>query len=518
MGDANPDLTALARAKRDAKRLRKALAAGDPAAAARLAAVFGDRRRPETATHADCLQVLAREHGAESWPRLKLAVETAALDRSHRVEALGRAVTAGNFLMVERLLALDPALPHAHLGLQLAFALDEASASLARDPAAATRPIADRPPVCWLAFSRLPQRAPEMVERQIALLDALIAGGADVNAGQPAEPGSDHRLSPLYGALGHAGNLELARALLARGANPNDNESLYHATELGDLEGVRLLFEHGAEVGHTNAFLRMLDVENADGVRLFLSHGANPNAPPYRHPTAEPAEARNALHHAILRGRSGEIIALLLDAGVDTTAPYDGRSPYALARIWGNASAARLLESRGLATPLAPVERFLASLAEADSVAARAVLAEHPSLLGALTVKDLTRQTELAMAADHLETLRLMAELGFDPDLPGEGGMPPVHAAAWWGHADIVEMYVGLGARLDTVNGYGADALGTAVHGSANCPGRDHGDYERTVRALVASGAMIRPERGHLEMGSEAVTLLLEALLEEERS
>ncbi len=113
----------------------------------------------------------------------------------------------------------------------------------------------------------------------IALLDALLEAGADVDQGFPAEPASDHRLTALYGAIGHAGNIRLAEALLDRGADPNDNESLYHATELPDLDGVRLLLAHGAEIGTTNAFYRMLDRESTEGVRLFLANGADPNSP-----------------------------------------------------------------------------------------------------------------------------------------------------------------------------------------------------------------------------------------------
>lgn len=503
-------------AKRAAKRLRKQLRDGDADALARFHRVFGDRRDPAAATHADCLHVIAREAGAESWPRLKLAVETAALTQEQRAKQLGRAVTNGNFHLVDRLLSLDPALPDAHFGLQLAFARKEpALAVLTRDPSLATTPIGGRLPIHVLCASRIHQRAPEAVEDMIELLEALLAAGADVNQGYPAKPGEDHELSPLYCALGHAGNLRLAEALLRHGADPNDNESLYHATELPSLEGVGLLFRHGAEVGTTNAFLRMLDRESPEGVRLFLANGADPNAPPYRHPSPEPADDRNALHHAILRGRSGEIGALLLDHGVDPTARHDGRSAYALAVISGNRAMAGMLAARGLQTELSPAERFLAAIADGDGAEAKRLLSETPSLWDDLTDKDLKRPTELAMNRDSLPVLRLLAELGFDPDRKGESDMPPIHAAAWWGHAEIVEMYLGLGVDLESRNMFGGTALGTAIHGSMNCPGAEEGDYLRCARALVEAGAKILPEHGHLEMGSEDVTLFLEERLED---
>ncbi len=502
-------------AKKAAKALRRALAAGDAAARDRFRAVFGDRKGPDQAVHADCLHVIAREAGAESWPRLKLAVETAALSRADRITALERAIANGAFHRVDRLLALDPSLVDAHLGLQLAFARrDAVRAALDRDPSLAVTPIGRRWPLHHLCFSKLHQRDPGAVEAMVALLDALLSAGADINQGFPAELGSDHQLSALYGALGHAGNLALAQALLARGANPNDNESLYHATELETLDGVRLLFAHGAEIGRTNAFFRMLDRENPDGVRLFLANGADPNAPVYDHPTDRPKDRRNALHHAILRGRSGDIGTVLVDHGVDLAARFDGRTPYALAIACGNRSMAEMLAGRGADTALAPAETFLAAIAADDADRARTILAEHPEVWNALTPRDRQRQTDLAMAADSLPILRLMADLGFDPNHPGESDMPPIHAAAWWGHADTVAFYIGLGVDLERVNMFGGAALGTAIHGSTNCPGRETGDYLRCVQRLVEAGARIVPEAGHLEMGTEEVTAYLEDRLD----
>ena len=511
--------TSLASAKQAAKQLRRALAAADPAAVARFAAVFADRRDPATATHADCLHVVAREAGAESWPRLKLAVETAAMSRDDRVVRLRRAVANGTFYVVDRLLSLDPGLADADIGLQLAFARrDAVLARLAADPALATRPRetqqGPRWPIHDLCFSKIHQREPARGPDQVALLDALVAAGADVNQGTPAEPDSDHTLSPLYGALGHAANLPLAAALLRHGADPNDNESLYHATELPDLDGVRLLFANGAAIGHTNAFYRMLDRESLDGIRLFLANGADPNDPVYRHPAPDPADERNALHHAIFRGRSGEVGALLIDHGADVHATFDGHTPYALAVVCGNTSMAEMLAARGLDTGLSPGEQFLAAVARGDTAAARAAVAADPDLIAGLSDRDRRRQTELAMDRSALPILEVMADVGFDPNLPGESDMPPIHAAAWWGHADIVDMYLRRGVELETVNMFGGTALGTAVHGSANCPGRDDGDYLRVVAALVDAGARINPEVGHLDIGSEAVVAYLEECLE----
>ena len=506
-----PGTRTLATAKKAAKALKKALRAGDGAAVHRFRSVFGDRRDPQTASHADCLHVIAREAGAESWPRHKLAVDTAAMTRAERIGQLERAVAGGNVPLMDRLLALDPTLADAHFGLQLALVRTGAAlAALDRTPHLATTPIGHRRPIHHLCFSRIADRHPDAPAAMIVLLDALVAAGADVNQGYPAEPGSDHTLSPLYGALGHAGNLALAEALLTRGADPNDNESLYHATELASLDGVRLLFAHGAEIGTTNAFYRMLDREWPEAVALFLAHGANPDDPLYRHPGSAPADDRNALHHAILRGRSAAVGRLLIDAGVDLGARFEGRSPYALALATGNRAMADLLAERGATTPPTPAEAFLAAIARLDDAEARRLLATRPRLWDDLTGRDLSRATDLATARHSLPVLKLMAALGFDPNRKGESDMPPIHAAAWWGLAETVGFYCSLGVDLETANMFGGGTLGTAIHGSMNCPGRADGDYVACVETLLAAGAAIRPEQGHLEMGSEAVTALLE--------
>jgi len=509
-------------AKRNAKQLRRALANEDHDAIKRFSAVFGARKSPQDANHADCLHIIAIEAGAPSWPRLKLAIETAAMNRQNRLAALVGAVINGNFRMVQRLLELEQNLFDAHPGLMAAFGREEQlRACLRQQPENARTAIEGYPVISLLCFSKWhlhDQANDDLVEKQIRILDLLLDHGCSLDTMVPAEPGSDHGLSLLYGALGHAANLKLAAALLDRGVSPNDNESLYHATELPDLDGVRLLFRYGAKVGHTNAFYRLLDRETIDGVKLFLDHGADPNAPLYQHPTTEPMDVRNALHHAIIRGRSAKVCELLITADADATQPFNGRSPYALAKSCGNQDAARLLERLGLITALDPAAELMAAICANDRAGAYKILEDQPNLVSSLSQDDLSRQTELAMRAESLPILALMVELGFDINFKGESDSPPIHSGAWWGHPEIVDLYIRAGAKLDLINMFGGDTLGTAIHGSSHCPARENGDYIAVVTALLDAGATIKPDHGHLEMGSDAVTLLLESRLETVKS
>ena len=89
--------------------------------------------------------------------------------------------------------------------------------------------------------------------------------------------------------------------LLAAGANPDDDESVYHATETSDHTCLRLLLDAGARVEGTNALAHALDTEDPAKVRLLLEHDAGSEVERsllwaiYREPLAGgPAPARRA--------------------------------------------------------------------------------------------------------------------------------------------------------------------------------------------------------------------------------
>lgn len=258
--------------RRDATALKKAFKAGEPSALARVAAQR-PRSGGEPLKHADFLHVIARELGFAAWPHLKLSAETQGMDRAGRQQRLGIALANGQDFVVSRLLEEDPDLPTGNIGLCCRLYLkDEVARILAADPAAATRPAPLNPPLCMMAQSKAIHQFPDREADMLAIADMLLAGGADVNYGAPME-GADHTLSTLYFAIGHAGNMALGEWLLDHGADPNDGESLYHATELGHHGGLRLLLAHGADPTGTNALLRAMDFHDVEAVRLLLEAG-----------------------------------------------------------------------------------------------------------------------------------------------------------------------------------------------------------------------------------------------------
>ncbi|MEO1000347.1 MAG: ankyrin repeat domain-containing protein [Pseudomonadota bacterium] len=467
------------RLRRRARTLLRDARAGDPAAAARLATVA--RGTPRLA---DALHVIAREAGHESWPKLLAEAEIAALDRAGRIARLDRALHHGQHWMTARLLAEDPTLAAADLGLRAALLDAEGvHATLAADPRAAVRALRGRRPILHLAFSQEVRRRPEKAADAIRVAEALVAAGADVNDGFPPEPGSDHRLSALYGAAGHTRHLPLARWLLERGASPDDNESLYHAVEDPDPAILRLLLAHGVRTEGTNALARALDFDRLEPVRLLLAHGADPNERVADHPSGEAVPMVPALHQAARRGRRGAFADAILAHGGRPDTAWNGHRPYGLARIYGNRSFAEALAAAGHAHALSPLEAALAACADGSPPPGRPLAALEPS---AEARRLLCR---LAAAPGRLGHMQALVTAGADPDAADEMALTPLHAAGWRGDAVAVEWLLGLGPDLTHRNAFGGDAMSTVIHGAEFAPREEGADHIACVRLLRAADA-----------------------------
>ncbi|MDF0600763.1 ankyrin repeat domain-containing protein [Psychromarinibacter sp. C21-152] len=467
------------RLRRAAKALRKAFAAGNPDAVARVRAVLPDA---DELKHTGALHVIAREDGHASWPRLKFAHEMAAMARDEKVRRLEIALHFGQHWVVEALLTETPDLGRDDLGLACAlYDIDHVRSILARDPEAATRAIRNRRPLLHLAFSQhLHAGGDRSAMMQIA--EALLAAGADVNDSYPYQGDPNVPLSALYGALGHAHNLQLAEWLLDHGADPNDGESLYHATELGQTEGLRLLLSHGARPEGTNALPRALDSNDHAMVRLLLTAGADPNEGIALPPSGEAPFVIPALPQAARRLCDGAMIDLLLEAGADPSERWQGISPYAMARVYGNAAAARRIAEVGGDTALTPAEALLAAAAD-DTVPEGQFVDPRR-----LPEEFRTLPRSLMQLPDRLPHIRRLIALGLEPDRPDAMDLTPVQVAGWEGLPDAMAFFLSLGPDLDHVNGYGGDLLSTVVHGSENCPARAERDHVACARLALEAG------------------------------
>ncbi|MGP6087459.1 ankyrin repeat domain-containing protein [Antarctobacter jejuensis] len=468
-----------------AKRLQRAYDAGDVSAVQR---VKQHPPRPDLSTlrRADFLHIVAQENGFASWPKLKLAAETIGLDRAARQQRLKLALAHGQNAVVAHLLAETPDLADGLFGMQCAL-YDRAAveAALARDPGLAVRLLGPKRPILHLAFSRWIHQRPELEGDMLAVAEMLVAHGADVNDGYPFAEGDDHLLSALYGAIGHADNMVLGRWLLDHGANPNDGESLYHATELGHRDGLRMLLKAGADPRGTNALLRAMDFHDHAAVELLLAHGAKADDFNEAEVGGEQPWVVPALHQAARRGCDGRMVDLLLDAGADPARVYMGANAYAYARVFGNRAVSAAIEARGGAVTLTDAEVLLARAADGQDSPGQFI---DPDTLPR-AYRHILR--EILHLPDRLPHLRRLVALGMPWDTPDDMGLTPVQVAGWEGLPEVMAYFLYLRPDLSHVNGYGGTLLSTILHGSENAPERDSRDHIACLELALEHGVAL---------------------------
>jgi ankyrin repeat protein len=487
--------------KKQAKKLRTAVASGDSAALKRVRAV------PEVAAAAStrrlsvarALLIIAREQGFSSWPSLKQAFEISANTVVDPVSAFLLAACQGRPSEVGSLLSRHMDLIRADPWAASAAGEGEAvtghlsrDASLARKPGG---PIA-RTPLQYLCSSNL-LRDPARVPGFLRAARALLAAGADANARMTDTP-KDHPNTQLYGTLACP---ELMRILLDAGADPNDNQTLYSATEQADFTCMAMLLEHPRldRAWASYCLLHMLDFDSVEGVRLFLRAGVDVNGP-------FDSNKETALVKAVRRpGASVEIVRLLLAHGADPSQRNEvGASPYALARRAGNREIAELLHRDGDEESLPPSEEFIAACGDADAARAARIAREHPGLTESLTPLQLRALLQFAMSKRN-DSVRIMLDAGVPVGASDDKNQTALHGAAFSANLELIDELIARGAPLDVHDtNYHATPLDHAVAGSlyANDPKADH---VAALEKLIAAGSPL-PERA---WGSEAVLAVL---------
>ncbi len=483
--------------RRDAKTLRRAHQAGDSDARAAVRA-FVQPADKDQLKHADYLHIVARQSGFASWPALVASAELHGLDRAAHIQRLTIAMAEGQDHVVRGILSETPDLAEATLALAAGFYRREAvTRMLADSPGTATAKVGSAPPFIHFCRSRMLRLFPEAEADMLAIAEMFLAQGVDVNEGLPWPDDPGHMLSPLYFALGHAGNLPLARWLLAQGATPNDTESLYHATELGHLDGVRLLLEFGADPAGTNALPRAMDFDNADMVKLLLDAGADPNEFTSGDFGGDAPFVVPALHQAARRLSSPEIVDLLLQAGADPTVTWQGKSAFAYAAVYGNEALANRLRDIGADTTLSADESLMAAAARGEDTADRFI---DPHKLADEFRNILRNIVHLPGRLPHMQRL---VEIGVEYDRPDPvEGLTPVQIAGWEGLPDVMGYFLSLKPDLSHINGYGGTLLSTIIHGSENNPQRDGRDHLACLELALSEGVAL-PKRA-IKMAGDA--------------
>ena len=345
--------------------------------------------------------------------------------------------------------------------------------------------------LCFSKYLRLePARSAAFLDAATALLDA----GASASTGffDTSHQPSPEFESALYGAAGVAHHAELTRLLLARGADPNDVEAVYHSPETYDNGAMQALVETGAVTEDSLALmlLRKHDWHDVDGVKWLLDRGIDVNRKAGRWP--------RALHHAISRDNSLPLIDPLLDRGADPMLEEDGQTAAALAARRGRGDLLEAFERRGLRVELRGVERLIAACARNDTAAVRSIASAEPGLVSELLAEGADLLARFA-GNGNTEGVRHLLDLGVPiTSLHDHGGLyfgiprgsTALHVAAWFLRHATVKLLVARGAPVDLTDGAGRTPLMLAVQASVQSYWTGRRSPE-SIAALLDAGASV---------------------------
>jgi ankyrin repeat protein len=432
--------------KREAKRWLKAVRDGDPRAVERLAQAYP--KAPAPPTLRDVQHALALEYGHESWVALRAALDDLAIARrthAERVdEVLGHA-WLGDVRVARRILERHPEIATDSLfTAAITGDLAEVERRLATDPDAAR---ATGGPKAWTALAFVTYGRLDQVNA-VEIARRLLAAGADPNF--RFDDGWGSPFTVLTGAIrlgegarpSHAQAEALVDLLIATGAETCDLQTLYNISIVGaDLHWYEVLWRHAEAKGETDKW-------RTPGEGRLGRHEAGETTLDY------------LLGNAVGQNHLARAEWLLARGANPNTAHFYTRQPvHALAQLSGFLEMAALLERHG-ARPaaLSGVEAFQAACLRHDAAAARALLADQPEL-----VRHPAPLLAAAMFGDAA-AVRLLLDLGAEVGALDQDGISPLHRAVQSGSLEAVNLLLEAGADLDLRDGrWRGTALSWAV-------------------------------------------------------
>jgi hypothetical protein len=363
--------------------------------------------------------------------------------------------------------------------------------------------------LCFSKYLRLDAaRTDGFVRAATALLDA----GANANTGfwEPDHQPEPEWESALYGVAGVAHHAQVTRLLLERGADPNDEETPYHAPETYDNAAVEALVQSGKLSNDSLAtmLLRKADWHDTEGIDFLLKAGADPNR--------MSRWGYTALHQALRRDNALRNIELMLDHGADPTLPNrnDGRSAVSIAVRRGRRDVLDALERRGIPIEVRGVEALIAACARNDTARVVAIGEQEKQLVDELLGDGGTLLAEFAGTA-NTDGIRSLLALGVnvgslytegDPYFDIAKNSTALHVAAWRAWHGTVRFLIENVAPIDVPDGKGRTPLALAVRACVH----SYWTYRRSpesVQALLNAGASV--EGVEYPCGYDAVDDLL---------
>jgi ankyrin repeat protein len=308
--------------------------------------------------------------------------------------------------------------------------------------------------------------------------------------------------SAIYGAAGVAHHAELTRLLLERGADPNDEETPYHAPEGYDNAALKVLVESGklTDDSLTMILLRKTDWHDYEGIKWLLEKGVDPNR--------TSRWGKTALHNAVLSDNDLEIIEVLMDHAADPTivasrpdrwkTESPGKSAIAMAARRGRGDVLDLFEKRGIPIVLDGVERLIAACAMNDAAAIRSIVSREPQLVREVEAEGGMLLCQFA-GVGNTNGVRQLLDLGVSVGAvfkEGDGyfDVAPnslaIHVAAWRAHHKTLELLIERGSPIDIPDGKGRTPLALAVKACVDSYWTKRRTPE-SVEALLRAGARV---------------------------
>src|SRR3954469_4643612 len=383
---------------------------------------------------------------------------------------------------------------------------DEVRRFVDNDASSATRKGGPREwdPLTHLCFSRYLRLAPARSAGFVRAATTLLDAGASANTGWMEHNHQPERVweSALYGAAGVAHHAELTKLLLARGADPNDDETPYHAPETYDNAALKILVESGTLTVESLSMilLRKTDWHDYDAIKWLLERGVDPDV--------MTRWGKTALHNAILSDNDLAIVELLLERGADPAriaeqpergSPRRGRrSAVAMAARRGRGDVLDAFARRNASIDLEGVERLLAMCARHDAASARATALAEPQTLRRL-LDEGGRFLAAFAGVGNTEGVRMLLDLGVAVDAPfveGEGyfDVAPdslaIHVAAWRANHATLKLLIDRGSPIDARDGKGRTPLMLAVRACVDSYWTRRRAPD-SVQALLGAGASV---------------------------
>ena len=358
----------------------------------------------------------------------------------------------------------------------------------------------DWPPLLYVCNSRYRTKDSTINEARVALAEALLELGADPNAGsREAETIRGYRTA-LGAAIGRARSAELARVLLAAGADVADGPTLYEgcamweAVRHDERECLRLLLAAKPPQWHVcHALPHALRYNDPSLVNLLLEHGGNANWT-----MGIWGFKGNCLHEAVLLNNDTAIVRALLEHGAQVSfQDRDGRTPLAVATCLNRTALAAELRGHGANDEeIRPVDRWVSACFAGNPARARQLANVYSGLPDAVdTLHDQAsspaqrQQARQRLAscfkpADHLWVCRAIGRVkrdppaalgiannaalrsllagGLDPNAMDDDGEYALHLAAA-GNASAIDVLLDQGADVGVTNFRGQTPLDVAV-------------------------------------------------------